>query len=60
MCLCVVLGNTCFTRSKVKYMEVEAPCMFLLEIYTFESQLVTEFYCFCGSEWTPLLHDLFF
>ena len=50
MCLCEVLGNTCFTLSKVKFLEVGAPCMFLLGIYTFESQLLTESYCFCCSK----------
>lgn len=50
MCLCVVLGNTCLSPLKVKFLEVGAPCMFLLGIYAFESQLVTESYCFCCSE----------
>ena len=50
MCLCVVLGNTCLTPSKVKFLEVGSPCMFLVGIYTFESQLVTESYRFYCSE----------
>ena len=49
MCLCVVLGSTCFIPSKVKYREVGAPCMFLLGINAFESLIifavVSELHC---------------